>query len=261
MKFKKPYKIIYFQQIDSTNTYAYENLAELSDRQVIIAEKQTSGKGRLNRSVVSYKEEYVYLSIVLKPFEKIAEMSSGELVLPQSEDLPLSNLTQYMSVVICKVLEDYGIISCIKWPNDVLVEDKKIAGILSRLSVQGNRLKGFVLGTGINLNLSAKDLEQIDQPATALNLLLGKPVHRDTFTENLLDSFFENYELFLGKGFSFIKNDYIKRANFIGKQIAVTTLDSIKKGTAKEIRNDGSLVILDAEMNEKIIRTGDITYL
>ena len=246
MKTKKSYKITCLQEIDSTNAYAMRNLANLSDQEIIVSNRQTAGKGRLNRSWLSDRENNVYLSIVLKPCEKVGN------------NLPLVNLTQYMSVILCKILENYGVTAEIKWPNDVLVNGKKIAGILSQVSVQGDKFKGIVLGVGVNLNLTQEDLDKINQPAVSLNLLLGKPVHKDSFVEKILDNFFENYKLFLKQGFPFIKNEYIKRNNFIGKQIAVNTPCSCETGTVQGVRDDGSLVILDTEMNEKIITIGDI---
>ncbi len=243
---KKSYKINYFKEIDSTNAYALRNLAELSDKQIIVADKQTAGKGRLNRSWISNRENNVYLSIALKPCDKV------------NNNLPLVNLTQYMSVVICKILEKYGVTPEIKWANDVLVDGKKIAGILAQSSIQGEVFKGLVLGVGINLNLSQEDIQLINQPATSLNLILGNFVDRDRFIEQLLDDFFENYDAFLNQGFSFIKKEYTDRINFLNKKISVTVLDCIENGIAKEIADDGSLLLLTENMEQKVITMGDI---
>ncbi len=249
MKSQKPYKTNHFKKLDSTNTYAMKNLAELSDKEVIIADVQTSGRGRLNRSWVSAREDNIYLSIVLKPCSKV------------SDKLPLAGLTQYMSVILCRVLENYGASAQIKWPNDVLSDGKKIAGILSQASIQGESFRGLILGTGVNLNFSQEEADKIDQPATSLNLILGRPVDKKAFTEELIDGFFENYEKFLDKGFSYIEKDYIQRCCFLGKRIAVNALDPRETGIAKEIREDGSLVLENDEMQEKIITMGDIVCL
>lgn len=240
------YNILNLQEVDSTNLYAVKNLATLSDKQIIVADRQTEGKGRLSRSWISEKEDNVYMSIILKPS---SQMDSA---------LPLPNITQYMSVVLCKVLEDFGINSQIKWPNDVLVDKKKIAGILSHLSVQGNHLKGFVLGLGVNLNLDIEDITNIDQPATSLNLLLDKPIHRDSFIEVLLNKFFENYELFMQTGFSLIKNEYEERSFFIGNNISVNTPQSKINGIAKELTNEGSLIVHTDNNEEITVNMGDL---
>ncbi len=165
------HNILHFPQIPSTNTYAMENLVSLPDRQVIIADKQTDGRGRFERKWVSDIIGNVYMSIVLK-------------------NISLENLTPYMAQVICGVLESYGVNPVIKKPNDVMVDGKKIAGVLSQSSTRGDKPNGIVIGIGVNLNLTGSDLEKIDQPATSLNLLVGGPVNRDCFIEKLLDDFF-----------------------------------------------------------------------
>ncbi|HBH19346.1 MAG TPA: biotin--[acetyl-CoA-carboxylase] ligase, partial [Cyanobacteria bacterium UBA9579] len=195
------YNITYFDEIDSTNTYSLRNIVGLNDRHVVIAARQTSGKGRLARKWISDIEGNVYMSIVLKPSDTM------------DKELPLSNITQYMSVVLCRVLESYGVIPEIKWPNDVLVNGKKISGILSEISTQGSTLKGFVLGIGINLNLSQEDINAIDQPATSLNLLTGQLINRDLFIKQLLDEFFMDYDSFIQDGFISIKSEYQQRSS------------------------------------------------
>ncbi len=246
MEIQKSHKITYFKEIDSTNTYAIKNIADLADKEVIISDTQTSGRGRFNRRWVSDGKDNIYLSIVLKPCEKVCN------------DLPLVNLTQYMSVILCRVLENYSAMPQIKWPNDVLADGRKIAGILSQACVKGDNFKGFVLGVGVNLNLSQEEIDKIDQPATALNLILAKPVDKKTFTEELLDSFFENYEIFLKTGFAYIRKEYLDKSCFIGKKIAVSAAGSVDTGVAKEIREDGALVLINDDMQEKIITIGDV---
>lgn len=152
-----------------------ENLALLPDRQVIVADKQTNGRGRLDRKWISDKKGNVYLSIILK-------------------NTALVNYTPHMASALCSVLKNsYGIDSTIKDPNDVMVGGKKISGILSQSSTRGDIVNGIVLGVGVNLNLTEDDLLKIDQPATALNLLLGEVIDRDLFIDKLLDTFFKEY--------------------------------------------------------------------
>ncbi len=243
-------KILNLNEVDSTNNYALRNLSSLSDRQVIVAEKQTRGHGRLARKWVSHVPENVYMSLVLKPFREVKEHS------------PLTNLTQYMSVVICEFLLKYNVHAELKWPNDVLVKGAKIAGLLGESTFQGILLKGYVLGAGINLNMTPDDLKVIDQPATSLNLLTGNPVNRDSFISGLLDKFFSGYDQFLEKGFLHIKEQYTKKSTFLGKKITVTSLlKSRTIGIAKNFTDYGSLILAADSGKEKIIKAGDITCL
>ncbi|OGI17231.1 MAG: biotin--[acetyl-CoA-carboxylase] ligase [Candidatus Melainabacteria bacterium RIFOXYA12_FULL_32_12] len=243
------YNILCFDEIDSTNTYSLKNLANLSDRQVIVAAKQTSGRGRLARKWISDVEGNVYMSIVLKPSPTL------------DNNLPLANITQYMSVVLCRILESYGVNPEIKWPNDVLVNGKKISGILSEISTQGNALKGFVLGIGINLNLAQEDVNQIDQPATALNLEINQPVHKDMFIKQLLDEFFMDYDLFLNGGFISIKAEYQQRSLFLGRKVVINKPQKKDNGIATRINDDGSLLIVKNNLEESTITIGDLVCL
>ncbi|HBG48896.1 MAG TPA: biotin--[acetyl-CoA-carboxylase] ligase, partial [Cyanobacteria bacterium UBA9971] len=206
-----------------------KNISNFSDRDILMAEIQTEGRGRFDRKWISYKPENIYISFVLKPAVKIGEDSS------------LNNISQYLSIKLCETLEIYGVNPVIKWPNDVLTNNKKIAGILAQTSIRGNDFQGLVLGIGVNLNFDKTDMEKIDRPATSLNLVLGKKIDRDEFLKSLLERFFENYDEFLNTGFDFIKNDYIKKAYFLGNTVTVNTYKSQIKGIAQKIADDGSL--------------------
>ena len=212
-----------------------------------MAEIQTEGRGRFDRKWISYKPENIYISFVLKPAVKIGEDSS------------LNNISQYLSIKLCETLEIYGVNPVIKWPNDVLTNNKKIAGILAQTSIRGNDFQGLVLGIGVNLNFDKTDMEKIDRPATSLNLVLGKKIDRDEFLKSLLERFFENYDEFLNTGFDFIKNDYIKKAYFLGNTVTVNTYKSQIKGIAQKIADDGSLIIIpEYSSTETIIKMGEI---
>lgn len=237
--------LISFEKLPSTNSYALRNMDCLNDRGTIFAKIQTEGRGRLNRSWVSNNPNNLYFSIVLKPTNKL------------DNNLPLENLTQYMSVVLAKFIEEHGIEAQIKWPNDVLIKNKKIAGILAESSIKGNTLKGIVLGVGINLNSTKEELAQIDKPATSLNLELNKEINPQEFLEALLDKFFANYENFLNEGFEMIKSDYISRCSFIDKEVTISDFDGIYNAIAKDINSDGSLNI-QKDNKRQDIRIGDI---
>ena len=129
---------IYIENIDSTNLWVKCNIDKLLDKTIVYATSQTQGRGRLQRSWVDLGEGNLFMTLVLKPSEKFDET--------------YANLTQYLSVTLCKVFEKYGVIPEIKWPNDVLINGKKIAGILSEASVRGSEFKGLALGIGVNLN-------------------------------------------------------------------------------------------------------------
>lgn len=238
-------KVIQLEEVDSTNSYGKKLIDKFEDKTAIITKKQTSGRGRLNRSWVDLGEENLFLSIILKPSETFKEI--------------YPNLTQYLSVVLCKVIESYGIKTQIKWPNDVLIDGKKIAGILSETVMQGQKLKGIVLGVGVNLNSNQEKINAIpNKIATSLNIETQKAINLKEFLNKLLTEFFEHYDEFLQSGFLQIKDDYIKRNCFLGKELKVQVFNYIESGIAKAVNDLGELVLEDNNKREIVLTIGDI---
>ncbi len=238
-------KILSLEETDSTNIYAKKHLAELEDCTVISSRRQTAGRGRLNRSWLDLGEGNIFVSIVLKP--------------SASFNKNFVNLTQFLSVCICKTLELYGLKTEIKWPNDVNINGKKIAGILSETVMQGASLKGIVLGFGINVTASAEDVKKVtDKEVTSLSIeLSGNAPDKNEFLTNLLNIFFGDYNKFMEEGFCFIKHDYLSRISFLGKEISVKLPNELKCGVAESIDDEGALHLKDN--NEVFVLTiGDI---
>lgn len=225
------YKIINLKQIDSTNTYARDNLPLFNDKTIISADTQTAGRGRFKRVWNSESSGNIYATLILKP--KVKDITS----------LPISNLTQYLCLIISDTLKTYGVEGKIKWPNDIQVNKKKISGILAENKIDDEGYINIILGFGINLNLSKEDIDSIDQPATSLNLELNKEIDKNEFLKTLLDAFFAHYDDFLNQGFPYIKSRFIEKCAFLGNEITIKNLDSKFQGIAKKINDDGSLVL------------------
>ena len=233
---------IFLENIDSTNLWAKTNIEELEDKTIVFAGAQTQGRGRLQRKWVDLGKGNLFMSIVLKPDGNYEHYA---------------NLTQYLSVTLCKTLEEYGIKPEIKWPNDVLVNGKKIAGILAETSVKGTKFKGLVLGIGVNLNAQEKDFSKIDKKVTSLNLEVGETIDMVEFKNKLVTSFFKDYNQFLEEGFKFIKRDYLALANFLDKELCVALINETKTGVASGITDKGELILTN-NGNEFILNIGDI---
>jgi len=240
------YSITRVHEVRSTNEYAMRHLDSFPDRHIIAAEIQTCGQGRLDRRWISDIPDNIYITIILKP------------VCSSVSDSPFANISQYMSLCVCDLLECYGTNASLKWPNDILVDGKKIGGILGQTSIQGDRLEGFTLGTGVNLNMNEKDLARIDQPAISLNLLTGSPINRDRFLDQLAEGFFSGYDEFMGKGFPLIMEAYNKRSPFLGSEIRILLPGREISGTAKNFTENGCLIMGTGEGKEQIIAAGDV---
>ena len=144
-----------------------------------------------------------------------------------------------------------------KWSN--LGEDNIYASIVLAEGVnEGTKLSGLVLGFGINLNTKIEKIFQINQPATSLNIETGKNIDKEIFLKKLLDKFCLMYDKFIEEGFLLIKNDYIRRANFLNKEITVKVFDKEICGIAAGITDNGALRLIDRNNNEHVLLIGDI---
>lgn len=239
-------QIIKFEETDSTNTYAKQNITLLEDRSVVHALRQTAGRGRLNRSWIDLGGDNLFFSIVLKPSNSFSHV--------------YSNLTQYASVILCRIIEKYGIVAKVKWPNDVMIDGKrKICGILSETVIEGGILKGIILGIGVNLNASQSNVDSIpDRVATALNLEIGKAVDMDSFLNEFIQEFFKGYDEFLSKGFEFIMDEYLSKNCFLEKDLHVQVFNDVKSGYAKGVNTNGELILQTQDNNDLILNIGDI---
>jgi len=176
-------ELFYLEQVDSTNKYAKNNIDKFTDMTVVYTSIQTSGRGRLQRTWNFMGEENIYASIILKPTEEYKEI--------------YSNLTQYLCLILAETFEEYNIIPKIKWPNDILVNNKKIYGFLAESVIVGSKLKGLVLGFGVNLNCNQEKFDLINQPATSLDIETGMKIDRDIFLNKILDKFCLRYNEFI----------------------------------------------------------------
>ena len=238
------FKVIKFQKLDSTNKYALEHIETLQDGDIIQAEVQSAGRGRFSRKWISDIKNNCYISFVLKPNLKYRN------------NFP--NLTQYLSLVLCQTIEKYCVKPQIKWPNDVQINGKKIAGILSEVAFLDGVCKGIVLGIGVNLNLKKTNLMNIDIPATSLNIETNKTIDSDDFIKKLIEGFFTNYNKIIENGFSAIRAEYLSYCNFIGKEIMIKNPQPSILGTAINVTENGSLEVLNKDGAIEKIISGDV---
>jgi BirA family transcriptional regulator, biotin operon repressor / biotin---[acetyl-CoA-carboxylase] ligase len=238
-------QIIYYNELDSTNLTAYQ-LAKNKTKEglVVIAEKQNKGRGRLSRHWSSPKAKGIYISIVLKP-----EMTPF--------DAPVITLMAAVSVARA-IRETYGIQALIKWPNDIIVKGKKIAGILTEMEAESDKIKFLILGIGVNINA-----KQADIPPTATSVFQqqNQSVSRMDLLVSILEKLEHNYKELKESGFSRTRQEWKKFSATIGKRVRANCMHRVIEGTAVDIDIDGALKIrLDNGFHEKIF-AGDLTLL
>jgi BirA family biotin operon repressor/biotin-[acetyl-CoA-carboxylase] ligase len=242
-------KLHYFSELDSTNDYA-RKLAEQGgmEGEVVIAESQRRGKGRLGRSWVSPPVRNLYFSIILRP--KLSPLHAPQITLMSAVALAES-IQSFISVV-----------PEIKWPNDILVDGKKLAGILTESSCAADRLLFVVLGIGANVNFPPEEMPAaIRQSATSLMTLCGRPVDRSALLLELLRSLDRCYGDLEREGFAPMAERWSSFFRLRGKRVKVEMLDQVVQGKAMGIDSDGALLLEDDTGARQRIIAGDVIPL
>ena len=244
-------KAYYFDSIDSTQNQALKIANEPENNgAVIIAAAQTGGKGRTGRKWISPKGG-IWFSIILHPKFDI----SITTLFPIASSLALS-----------KAIENtFEITPELKWPNDLTIKSKKIAGILVDAAFESNKIESLVLGVGINFNVDIKAIKKTlkDTPnfygVSSLSEQ-NKKVKPIQLVQNFFVELEKIYELLNKKQTKKIILEWTKRSSTLGKNVEINTTDGKIKGKATKIDEDGALIISNKNKTRKVI-AGDIIHL
>ncbi len=242
-------RIHYFQRIESTNSKAYElALKGAKEGEIVIAESQKRGRGRLGRKWYSPPFLNLYLSVILRPN-----------IPPHQASL----LTLMAAVATAEAIEKYsGLNPLIKWPNDILLRNRKVAGLLNEIRSEGDRIDFIILGIGINLNMAEKQLpREIRRLATSLKIEKGESVSRKEFLQLLLKALEEWYEIFLKEGGERVLKVWREKSKIKGRTIRVTSFGQSLTGRAVDVDSEGALILRLRKGERRRIVAGDIEYL
>ncbi len=234
-------RVIYYPSLTSTMEVAKREAQQgAAEGTVIIADEQTTGKGRLERVWLSPRGN-IALSVILHP--SLAYLPS---------------LITVASVAMVHSIEAAtGLKSQIKWPNDVLINGRKVCGILIESDVQGNTVNYTIIGIGINVNLRLADFPEIQPIATSLSDELGRDVSRLSVIRCLLVEL-ERLYLSLSAGES-IYEEWRDRLVTLDKRVRVKSGETIYEGVAESVARDGSLLLRGLDGSLTKIVAGDVT--
>ena len=241
----------YYDSIESTQSQALKMVNELENEgTIIIAEKQTGGRGRSGRKWISPKGG-ISFSIILHPKFDI----SNTTLFPIASSLALSNAIQKT----CKISTE------LKWPNDLTIKGKKLAGMLVDASFESNRIENLILGVGINFNVNTKEIEKGLKKTGNYYGVASLNEHKNKSSPiQLIQSFLleleKVYEELNNNQIKKIIADWTKKSSTIGKKIEINTSDGIVKGEAVKLDHDGGLIIKQKENMKKVI-AGDVIHL
>lgn len=238
--------IHYEESVESTqriaHRLAYENVPEGT---IVVAEEQISGRGRMDRKWYSPKYTGVWMSIILRPNIPLAKA-------PQ--------LTLIAAVAVVQTIEGLtGLSPEIKWPNDILINGKKMTGILTELQAEADRINSIIMGIGINVNQLLGDFPvELQSIATSIAIEKGSIHSRAAIIRSVLSNLEKLYLLYLEKGFYPIKLLWEGYAISIGKDIRARTLTNVIEGKALGITDDGVLRIEDKDGEIHLVYSADI---
>lgn len=238
-------KIFYYDTLASTMDTAFElGLKGAPEGTVVLAEQQTKGRGRMGRVWFSPKAKGIYLSLLLRPE-----------FLPQ--EAPKITLTAAVSLAeAIKIIT--GLPVLIKWPNDIMFNAKKLAGILTELDAEADKIKFINIGIGINVNSSKSFLPE---EGTSLKEELGMEVSRIELTKEILRSIERNYFILKDSGFKPILEKWKASSAMLGRRIQIKSQNRVIHGEAQDIDMDGALLIRqDSGFVEKVL-SGDIVSI
>jgi BirA family biotin operon repressor/biotin-[acetyl-CoA-carboxylase] ligase len=219
---------LYYDEVESTNSIAKDIAGRYPEGTIVIAETQKKGRGRLGSEWQSTPGG-IWFSLILKP------------------SIPLEyapRITLVAGLAVTRTLRRLGVDARIKWPNDVLINGKKVCGILTEVDAEVEKVDYLVLGIGINANVRLKDFrEDVKESSTSLEAELGRPVDRIALIKDLLYELEQQYIVFKTRQFSNMVSEWVSLSDTIGKEVTVTTPMKIIEGKAEGITDKGALII------------------
>lgn len=224
-------EIRYLAQTESTQVVAHQWAREgAPEGAIVIAEEQRQGRGRMGRRWYSPSQTGIWMSLILRP------------------PIPLSHaphLTLLASVAVQRTLAKLtGLPVKIKWPNDLLINGKKVCGILTELRGEQDRIHYVIMGLGLNVNAQISDWpEWVRKVGTSLRQELGQPVHRAPLLAAILTELEERYRAYLEQGFAPIREEWQQQAGMLGERITAHTPQGDYLGVAERLNEHGALLL------------------
>ena len=238
-----------FASIDSTNAYLKRTAMQgAPDGAVAVADEQTGGRGRRGRRFLSLPGKGVYLSVLLRP-----QVEPGRL-------LPL---TGFVAVAMCSAVERAaGVRPQIKWTNDLVLNGKKLCGILTELSVEGESgaLQYVVVGIGVNVAYTREDFAgELEQIATSLAIETGRKVSRAALAAAMIEELDAMYDALLRGETQPYLDAYRRDCLTIGREVQLLWQDKAERVRAVGVDDELGLMVVRGDGTNDVIRTGEVS--
>ena len=241
--------LVHYSAIDSTNLQA-RRLAETGAPHgaCLVAEHQSAGRGRLDRRWTAPDGACLLFSLLLRPE-----------ALPLAEVFSLTNLA---ALAVCQALEELcALAPAIKWPNDVYLDGRKLAGILTEFTARAERLDYVVVGVGLNVNLDPARLAELPAPANSLFAASGRNWDRALVLAAILTKADALYAQLLAGGREVLGQEYNRRSWLTGRRVTVRDGERVLEGLALGVAADGALLLEQSPGQVTTVRHGDVSLL
>ncbi len=239
-------KVVVYNTIDSTNSAA-KRLWQEGQREeaILVSREQTAGKGRRGKSWLSPKDDGIFLSMLLTPDIEPTQASMLTLIAGMAVVTAIEKMTQLTPMI--------------KWPNDIVLEQKKVSGILTEMSAEMDFVHYVVVGIGINVNQEIFD-ESISDVATSIKKVHGKALSRPMLIGNIIDAFETMYETFLStRNLDFLMVDYNEKCININRALKVVTRAGEIQGNGVTVLGDGTLQIRLTDGTITSVNAGEVS--
>ena len=207
----------------------------------VLAEEQTAGRGRLGRAWVSPAGKNIHVTLVMRP--------------PAPK---LRVLSIVSPLAVAEALEGIGLTPRLKWPNDVLVGGRKIAGILIETELSGDAVKYALVGIGLNVNFDVEATPEIADIATSVRRELGRDASREELLAALLNAFEARYEQAL-EGDADVFQVWRSRLETLGRRVRATLGERVEEGVAEDVDAEGNLLVRRDDGSLAVVEAGDVT--
>lgn len=239
-------KIFHYQEIDSTNNKAKQLAAEGAEHgSLIVAERQTAGRGRRGRTWISDEADNIYMSVLLRPKFAPDKAPMLTLVMAYSAAKALRNLT--------------GMDIQIKWPNDLVWNGRKLVGILTEMSVKEGKIEYVVVGVGVNVN-TEYFAKEVEDTAVSIRQATGKMWKKETLITAIMQQFLEDYKVFEQvENLSNIQTAYNELLVNAGREVCILGEKESYHAKALGINEFGELLVLREDGTKEAIYAGEVS--
>jgi len=240
-------KIVYRETVCSTNELAKELAQEgAAEGTVVIAEEQTGGKGRMGRSWYSPSGQGLWFSVILRP---------------QISTAGVSKITLVSAVAVAKSIREVtGLQAGIKWPNDILIDNRKVSGILTEMNAEIDRVNYLILGIGVNVNTRPELMPpELAGTATSLAEQKGARISRIELLASILNNLDAAYREFIKGNFAPILSLWKEMSVTLNRWVRISSINDTDEGIAFDVDDEGALLLMKKDGSMKRILSGDVS--